>query len=274
MPAKQPAKTSPKTATKKPTATPQPIELKSLQPHPLCDLVPGGMTEEEATGLREDIKENQMRQPIMLFQGKILDGRARYKAAMACGAEVKVEQFEGNEDDARQYVMSMNLQRRTLTGVQKAMAVADLYNRAVNSGGAKPSQNDLCKRYGISKATLSLCIQTLNSKNTMLITRVRRGEVLRSELEEQFYERTAKQQEAAEPVERDDSNVLPFPGARHPERRATETPASKVASAFKELTAEDRATFVELSWPQLSQPVAAFIEQQRKAGGNKKRKTG
>lgn len=272
QPKNKPTKTKPAPRPGETKAALPPINLKSLQSHPLADIVPGTMTEEEQQAMREDMKERGMRVAIVLYQGKILDGRERYKAATACGADIKHEEFIGTEEDARAFVMSMNLQRRTLSGIQKAMAVADLYVRAVNAGGAKPSQNDLCSRYGVSKGTLSLCIKAQESRNAGLITRIRRGEVIRSELEEMFYDKQPVRTEAPADSAAPD-NVVQFPGSRHPERQTRETEASKVASAFKALGDDDRYSFVELAWPQLSKVVGLFVAEQKKPQ-NKKRKTG
>jgi hypothetical protein len=226
----------------------------------------------------EDLKTSGMRIPIVLYQGKILDGRARYRAAQSAKVDIRHEEFTGTEDEARCFVMSANLQRRTLSGMQKALAVAELYQRAVNSDGPKPSQEAMAKRYGVSKGTISLCLKALGSKNTMLLTRMRRGEVTRGELEEEFYDRdAANQTQPTGSVQSDaadligdapapGTNVIDFPdrhkGAvgtrpKHPERRASETPASACASQFKALAEKDRVAFVALAWPWLEAAVVA-----------------
>lgn len=249
-----------------------------LAAHPLADTVPGGLTEDEHAALVEDIRERGMRVPIVLYQGKILDGRARYRAAQAAKVEVRHEVFEGSEDEARYFVMSLNLQRRTLTGMQKALAVAEMYTRAVGKDGAKPSQDTMAKRYGVSKQTISLCCKALASKNTMLLTRMRRGEVTRGELEEEFY--TREDANAAVPTGTtggdgdlfgaapDPKNVVQFPaggrdantpvvGTRntHPERKAAETPPSALTRQFKALSEKDRLAFVAMAWPWLESAV-------------------
>lgn len=271
--------------SKRAQATKKNVAILPLVAHQFCDLVPGSMSEDEHLALVEDVKANGVRQPVMLYQGKILDGRARYRAATAAQVDCPTEDLQGfTDEDARQYVLSVNLQRRTLSGIQKAFAVAELYKRAVNTDGPKPSQDVLAKRYGVSKQSLSLCIKAIEKNNSMLLTRLRRGEVTRGELEEEFYDRDTANRSTATSGNVDDSddltggavplpsNVVPLDavtsrkpsgssvvGTRpaHPERRAKETPVSNAVAQFKSLSEEDRCQFVQLAWPWLELAVEA-----------------
>jgi hypothetical protein len=79
----------------------------------------------ELAALAADIQGNGLRQPIMLFEGKILDGRNRYKACRIVGVEPSFQHFNG-EGDPIDYIVSMNLVRRQLTASQKGLAVAKI----------------------------------------------------------------------------------------------------------------------------------------------------
>ena len=77
------------------------------------------LTGEEYEGLVEDIREHGLRETIKLFEGKILDGRNRYRACLQAGIEPRFEAIE--TDNPRNYVVSLNLHRRHLDKSQLAM---------------------------------------------------------------------------------------------------------------------------------------------------------
>jgi ParB-like chromosome segregation protein Spo0J len=56
----------------------------SIPFHPLSMIFPL-IEGERFDALVADIKKNGQREPIVLYQGKILDGRNRYRACLAAG---------------------------------------------------------------------------------------------------------------------------------------------------------------------------------------------
>ena len=82
------------------------------------------MSDDELQDLADDIAVNGLRNPIVLWQGKILDGRNRYLACKIAEVEPRFTEFEG--DDPIGWVISQNLQRRHLTASQKAVVALDL----------------------------------------------------------------------------------------------------------------------------------------------------
>lgn len=69
--------------------------------------------------LRQSIEAIGQVEPIVLFEGAILDGRHRYKACTVVGVEPKFVDFEGDEEAALQFVLAKNIARRNLTTIQK-----------------------------------------------------------------------------------------------------------------------------------------------------------
>jgi hypothetical protein len=79
--------------------------------------------------LAEDIAEHGVQQPIVLFQGKVLDGRNRVRACAAKQISLTAKhfvQFHQNGSSPRQFVLTQNLHRRHLTIDQRAALAAEL----------------------------------------------------------------------------------------------------------------------------------------------------
>ena len=94
-----------------------------LEIHPLADMVPA-MTEEEYQALRADIQQHGLLEPITTYEGKILDGRHRYRACQEIGIEARTVAYEG--DSPARYVASLNIHRRHLSISQRAALGVDL----------------------------------------------------------------------------------------------------------------------------------------------------
>jgi ParB-like chromosome segregation protein Spo0J len=98
---------------------------KQLQPHPLAETIPG-MTKNEYQVLKADIENHGLREPIILLDGKILDGRNRYRALIEIGMPISDEYFsefdpKSDGEDPASFVRSRNLKRRHLKPEQYAV---------------------------------------------------------------------------------------------------------------------------------------------------------
>lgn len=76
------------------------------------------------TSLVQDVSENGIREPIWLFEGKILDGRNRFRAAQKAGVNAPTREFIGTPEEAIKFVWSLNYARRHMTPSQAAIADA------------------------------------------------------------------------------------------------------------------------------------------------------
>lgn len=84
------------------------------------------MTEPEFAAFKEDVREHGQHEPIILYEGKILDGLHRYRACEELGREPRVVRFEGNPRAAAQLVLGQNFHRRHLTASQRALIAAEM----------------------------------------------------------------------------------------------------------------------------------------------------
>lgn len=104
--------------------------------HPLANLFPP-IEGADFADLVADVRANGLREPVVVYEGQILDGRNRYRACKAADVPVRTVAYEG--DDALRFVVSLNLRRRHLTENQRAMVAANIANMA-NGGDRKSDQ--------------------------------------------------------------------------------------------------------------------------------------
>lgn len=102
--------------------------------HAIADIFPL-IEDAEFAKLMADVEAFGVREPIWLFEGKILDGRNRYRAAKAAGVSAQFRQFDGDAEKALDFVWSLNRTRRHLSASQAAMADAER-NKLQNSYAA------------------------------------------------------------------------------------------------------------------------------------------
>lgn len=90
--------------------------VRKYEFHKIAEMFPF-MSEEEFKEFKEDIKKNGLQEPIVLYEGKILDGRNRYNACKELNIEPETKVFSGK--DPTTYIISKNLFRRHLNLYQK-----------------------------------------------------------------------------------------------------------------------------------------------------------
>jgi hypothetical protein len=95
--------------------------------HPLAEIFPV-IEGDEFDALVADIRKQGILEPITLYEGRILDGRNRYRAALEAGHKFSERDFVQLKAglDPREFVYSTNIQRRHLNTKQKREFVARL----------------------------------------------------------------------------------------------------------------------------------------------------
>jgi len=154
--------------------------------HPLCKLFPP-MVADQYNTLADDIRANGQFEPIILFEGMILDGRHRYKACINIGIEPKFKEFDGT--DALAYVISQNLSRRHLDESQRALIAGRISNLKsgqrkdhIEAGSIDPAQpvvtrQEAADRLNVGDASVKRARKVLASGNEKLIEKVETGEI-------------------------------------------------------------------------------------------------
>lgn len=130
--------------------------------HPLADIFPM-MDGKRFDALKADIEEHGLREPITIAEGKIADGRNRYKACIALGIEPLQVEWDG-DGDLLAFIVSMNLARRHLNESQRGMVAAkiadmertDTLKQFASDASieASVSQPQAAKMLNVSRATV------------------------------------------------------------------------------------------------------------------------
>jgi|688.fasta_scaffold42858_9 hypothetical protein len=130
--------------------------------HPAATLFPM-MSDEEFAGLKADIEENGLREPIVVWCDQVIDGRNRLKACEEIGVDPAFWELP-DECDPWKFVISHNLHRRHLTSSQRAMVAAKLAN-ILHGGdrlneskipiGTLVSMDDAAKQLNVGRTTVA-----------------------------------------------------------------------------------------------------------------------
>ena len=97
----------------------------SLPLHPAAELFPV-MDEAAFAALVADIAAHGQREPILVLDGQVIDGRHRLRACEQLGLEPLVRQVSADDGDPFGLVVSLNLHRRHLSEGQRAIIAARL----------------------------------------------------------------------------------------------------------------------------------------------------
>jgi ParB-like nuclease domain len=125
-------------------------DLARLEFHPLANRFPL-IEGDEFESLVEDIRANGQREPIVVFAGRILDGRNRWRACVEARITPKLRQFDPRQEGSPEaYVISVNLKRRHLTSKQKREFILELLK-------ANPSVSDraIARDVGVDNKTVA-----------------------------------------------------------------------------------------------------------------------
>lgn len=144
--------------------------MQEYEYHPLANIFPllEGVEFDE---MCDSVEAIGLTNPIVLYEGKILDGRNRYRACLDRGIRPEFVPFGGTNEDAAEYVAAGNIFRRNLTPSQRAMAMADLtQNWGLSLRKAAQVSN-------VPLKSLHRATQVAGSNDTNVVQMVRSGEM-------------------------------------------------------------------------------------------------
>jgi N6-adenosine-specific RNA methylase IME4/ParB-like chromosome segregation protein Spo0J len=152
-----------------------------LKFHPLSELFPL-MQGREFDELVADVKANGLREPIWTYQGEILDGRNRWRACEAGQVSHRpMRDYEGADEDALAFVLSLNLHRRHLNESQRGMVAAKIATlpRGANQHVGIPtsSQAEAARQLNVSRDTVIQARKVIERAEPEVTAAVERGEL-------------------------------------------------------------------------------------------------
>jgi ParB-like chromosome segregation protein Spo0J len=100
------------------------VNTENYEFHEAANLFPM-MDSESFESLKKDISANGLIEPIWLHEGKIIDGRNRYKACQEMAIDAAFRNWNG-QGSLVQFVVSLNINRRHLTPSQKAAVAVEM----------------------------------------------------------------------------------------------------------------------------------------------------
>ena len=151
----------------------------SFQQHPLSAAWPA-MSDSDFQALQDSIMNIGVQMPIVIFEGQVIDGWNRYRAATALGMDCPATPFDESIDPV-EFVKAMNDARRHITGSQRAIAIVAIHGwrpvgRPQNNVEATSTltQEAMAAAAGVSKKTIQ---QAQVAQKAGLAEKVKSGEM-------------------------------------------------------------------------------------------------
>jgi ParB-like chromosome segregation protein Spo0J len=214
------------------------------QQHPLSASW-SAMDEEAFKALIDDIDANGVRNAIVLYEGKILDGWHRYRACAELNVK-KPPMIEYDGGDPAGFVLSMNLHRRHGSQSQVAFAIADMANWVEASGRPSASVASALKMSVMKAAAIAGVSERTMADAKAATTAVPevRDAVMKGDMPVSKAAKLAKQS----PEKQREAVNKPEPKA--PVKREETVPLSqytKLQQEYEELSQNYHAMSIELS---------------------------
>lgn len=166
-----------------------------MKAHELSQILPE-METADLQALAENIKQEGLKEEIVLHEGKILDGRSRFAACKLAGVKPVTRAFgdrKSDGEDPLKFVLSENVHRRHLTNEQRAIIAGELSMRSQvgrpaekngdgeeqheNGQAASATQDEAAKLMNVSPAAVRRASKVLKKGSAKLKEALKSGEV-------------------------------------------------------------------------------------------------
>lgn len=134
---------------------------------------------EEFDKLVDDIQANGLLNPIVLYEGKILDGRNRFNACQQAGVQPLFVEYDGDEPDA--YVIALNVRRRHLKQQQIDQYLVEFQEwrrgKPNSDHGLNLNQQEFAKQNNTTTKSLHRATTIKNKGDDSVIAGVKDGSI-------------------------------------------------------------------------------------------------
>lgn len=130
------------------------------------------MSPDEFTELCEGVRKDGLREPIITFNGEVLDGQNRQNACEVAKRKPIFKAFKGTEKEALEFVIAKNFQRRHLNPGQRAMIAVQL----ADCRNSDTSLSEAAKTVQVHRGTAQLA-KRVKSKAPALAKKVASGKI-------------------------------------------------------------------------------------------------
>src|SRR5277367_2627433 len=186
--------------------------MSELSYHPLAQIFPL-IEGPEFEAFVDDVREHGLREPIVTFDAKILDGPNRFRACQQASVEPVFVKYEG--DNPLAFVISLNLKRRHLNESQRAMVAARMADMPQGARtDLKPSANlprvaqaDAAKLLNVSTRSVTSAAAVRDHGEPELRHAVEQGKLAVSEAASASKLRPDQQRDVAEKAFAGDANA-------------------------------------------------------------------
>jgi ParB-like chromosome segregation protein Spo0J len=230
-----------------------------LKPHPAAEIFPP-MSGADFQALVDDIRENGQREPIIVHDGLILDGRNRYRACIDLGLEPATMKWD-RVGTPEAYVISTNLRRRHLNESQRAMIAKKLATlthgqRKADASIEASSQDDAARMLNVSRSAVQRAAVVQQRATPELVEAVERGDIPVSTAAQLVHLPKARQREIAKNGKRAATKAAKQVRARKSSRVPAATPSLKETEHVRDLR------FLRESWAATCESArAAFLNE-------------
>lgn len=151
--------------------------------HPLSSAFPA-MTDNEFQELKDSIEVNGVLNAITIYQGMVIDGWHRYKAANELGIDCPETELD-ESIDPKDFVLAQNKNRRHITIAQLAIATAQVYawhpasrpNKDAPSAPLSKTNAELANMSGASERTIQQAKAVLRDASPEVKEAVKSGKI-------------------------------------------------------------------------------------------------